>query len=425
VFDLCSKNKHRLVMFPLMTCLLCLSQRQVFFTHWNKFMLLCLGNLRGEAKLARISLESLYRLIWVYMVRFKGENVKTTNQHLTCIVNSLFPKSFKALTPKDIPLNIFVKIIHFISQEKLDFEMKDIIFDLLSVGRCRNLMPERMNVGLRAFLVIADSLAQNEEEPMMPLHNVTFPSGHTLRPRRTCTKMISDSIVKEIGLQNYYEPIRKTFDTILKMLDTQVGRCLLVTRPDNANKDTDDLLSGDRKPKIDLLRTCIAALPRLLPLGTSQEELIEMLARLTIHMDHELAVQAFQSLQYFVNELPEWRKSVFRGFTNFIIREVTDQLMFLSDTGKTTLDRSMRFLLQLLQQWKHVLINSTNKQNLGVNNRSNLSQQTDMETLAMAEGFGIIALCQTHHSRRKYSVMILREVKNIAVASKCLQVKSN
>ena len=52
------------------------------------------------------------------MVRFKGENVKTTNQHLNCIVTSLFPKSFKALTPKDIPLNIFVKIIHFISQVK-------------------------------------------------------------------------------------------------------------------------------------------------------------------------------------------------------------------------------------------------------------------------------------------------------------------
>lgn len=71
--------------------------------------------------------------------------------------------------------------------------------------------------------------------------------------------------------------------------------------------------SGDRKPKIDLLRTCIAALPRLLPIGTQQDELIEMLARLTIHMDHEVAIQAFQSLQYFVIELPEWRKSVFRG----------------------------------------------------------------------------------------------------------------
>jgi len=55
----------------------------------------------------------------------------------------------------------------------------------------------------------------------------------------------------------------------------------------------------------------------------------------------------------------------------------------------------------------------------------NISQQTDLETLAMAEGFGIIALCQTHHNRRKYGVMILREVKNIAIASKCLQVNKN
>jgi hypothetical protein len=37
-----------------------------------------------------------------------------------------------------------------------------------------------MNVGLRAFLVIADSLAQNEEEPMMPLHNGKKPLFHSL-----------------------------------------------------------------------------------------------------------------------------------------------------------------------------------------------------------------------------------------------------
>lgn len=54
--------------------------------------------------------------------------------------------------------------------------------------------------------------------------------------------MISDAMIKDIGLSNYIEPIRKTFDAILKMLDIQVGRCLLVTRPDNANKDTEDLL---------------------------------------------------------------------------------------------------------------------------------------------------------------------------------------
>ncbi|PIO24097.1 hypothetical protein AB205_0205340 [Aquarana catesbeiana] len=34
-----------------------------------------------------------------------------------------------------MPLNIFVKIIQFIAQERLDFAMKEIIFDLLCVGK--------------------------------------------------------------------------------------------------------------------------------------------------------------------------------------------------------------------------------------------------------------------------------------------------
>lgn len=30
--------------------------------------------------------------------------------------------------PRDAPLNIFVKIIHFIAQQKLDFAFKEVIF---------------------------------------------------------------------------------------------------------------------------------------------------------------------------------------------------------------------------------------------------------------------------------------------------------
>ena len=46
--------------------------------------------------------------------------------------------------------------------------------------------------------------------------------------------------------------------------------------------------SGERKPKLDLLKTCVAAIPRLLPEGIGKEELIECLSRLTIHIDPEL-----------------------------------------------------------------------------------------------------------------------------------------
>ena len=56
--------------------------------------------------------------------------------------------------------------------------------------------------------------------------------------------------------------------------------------------------SGDRKPKIDLFRTCIAAIPRLKPDGMSNPELVELLTRLTVHVDEELkgSVQFFSWL---------------------------------------------------------------------------------------------------------------------------------
>ena len=55
----------------------------------------------------------------VYMVRIKCESNTATQSRLQSIVNSLFPKGSKMVTPKDAPLNIFVKIIQFIAKVTL------------------------------------------------------------------------------------------------------------------------------------------------------------------------------------------------------------------------------------------------------------------------------------------------------------------
>ena len=161
--DLCTKKKHCLALFPLVTCLLCVSQKVFFLTNWHYFLAMCLSHLKNrDPKMCRVALESLYRLLWVYMIRIKCESNTATQSRLHSIVNSLFPKGSKAVVPRDTPLNIFVKIIQFIAQERLDFAMKEIVFDLLSVGRSIKIIltPERMSIGLRAFLVVADSLQQ-------------------------------------------------------------------------------------------------------------------------------------------------------------------------------------------------------------------------------------------------------------------------
>ncbi|XP_048455644.1 protein furry homolog-like [Rhincodon typus] len=92
--------------------------------------------------------------------------------------------------------------------ERLDFAMKEIIFDLLCVGKPSKtfaINPERMNIGLRAFLVIADSLQQKDGEPPMPTTGVVLPSGSTLRVKKIfLNKTLTDEEAKVIGWFIYF-----------------------------------------------------------------------------------------------------------------------------------------------------------------------------------------------------------------------------
>jgi hypothetical protein len=250
-----------------------------------------------------------------------------------------------------MPLNIFVKIIQFIAQERLDFAMREIVFELLWVGRPIKIImtPERMSIGLRAFLVVADSLQQKDGEPPMPRTIPILPSGNTLRVKKTyLTKLLTEDMAKSIGIYNYFPHVRRVFVDILRALDTSLGRPFMMTNTQNVNKEPEELLTGERKPKIDLFRTCIAAIPRLIPDNISQSELVDLLARSTVHMDEELSGLAYQSLQTLVKDFPDWRQDVIHGFTQFLSRDVNDTFHHLLDNG-------LRMLHLLLNTWKTAL----------------------------------------------------------------------
>ncbi|XP_055625091.1 protein furry isoform X2 [Toxorhynchites rutilus septentrionalis] len=359
--DACTKSKHKLALFPLVTCLLCVSQKSFFLSNWHCFLAMCLSNLKNkDPKMSRVALESLYRLLWVYMIRIKCESNSATHSRLQSIVNSLFPRGSKAVVPRDTPLNIFVKIIQFIAQERLDFAMRDIVFELLCVGRPIKIImtPERMSIGLRAFLVVADSLQQKDGEPPMPRTVGVLPSGNTLRVKKTyLNKMLTEDTARSIGMSNYFPHVRRVFVDILRALDIHCGRPLMMTINQNLNKEPDEMLTGERKPRIDLFRTCVAAVPRIIPDNMTGHELVDMLSRLTIHMDEELRALAHQSLQTLVVDFPDWRQDVIQGFTQFLARDVVDTFPHLLDNG-------LRMLFAFLTVWKNALSNSsTNNSN--------------------------------------------------------------
>ncbi|KAJ8280141.1 hypothetical protein GJAV_G00050990 [Gymnothorax javanicus] len=413
--DLSSRKKHSLALYPLVTCLLCVSQKQFFLSRWHIFLNNCLSNLKNrDPKMARVALESLYRLLWVYMIRIKCESNTATQSRLNTIITNLFPKGSRGVVPRDMPLNIFVKIIQFIAQERLDFAMKEIIFDLLCVGKAAkafSLNPERMNIGLRAFLVIADNLQQKDGEPPMPNTGATLPSGNTLRVKKTyLSKTLTEEEAKLIGMAMYYSQVRKAIDNMLRHLDKEVGRCMMMTNAQMLNKEPEDMITGERKPKIDLFRTCVAAIPRILPEGMSKPDLIDLLARLTIHMDDELRLIAQNSLQSLLLDFSDWREDVLFGFINFLLREV-------QDTHPSLLDSSLRLLLQLLAQWKLALQAGGKGHDPSKLLQTSPGQRPPGErsphcgVLHAAEGLALVLLCSCQASTRRLAVAILREIR--------------
>uniref|UniRef100_A0A673C866 Furry homolog a (Drosophila) n=1 Tax=Sphaeramia orbicularis TaxID=375764 RepID=A0A673C866_9TELE len=409
--DLSSRKKHSLAFYPLVTCLLCVSQKQFFLNRWHVFLNNCLSNLKSrDPKMARVALESLYRLLWVYMIRIKCESNTATQGRLNTIITTLFPKGSRSVVPRDMPLNIFVKIIQFIAQERLDFAMKEIIFDLLCVGKpakAFSLNPERMNIGLRAFLVIADKLQQKDGEPPMPNTGCTLPSGNTLRVKKTyLSKTLTDDEAKVIGMSQYYFHVRKAIDNILRHLDKEVGRCMMMTNAQMLNKEPEDMITGERKPKIDLFRTCVAAIPRILPDGMSKPELIDLLSRLTIHMDDELRLIAQNSLQSLLVDFSDWRDDVLFGFTNFLLREV-------QDTHQGLLDTSLKLLLQLLTQWKLALAVPGKTSDTAKIHTIPAERGPHSTVLHAVEGLALVLLCSCQLSTRRLSIAILKEIRSL------------
>ncbi|KAM4575147.1 protein furry homolog-like isoform 2-T2 [Fundulus diaphanus] len=431
-FDLSSRKKHSLALYPLVTCLLCVSQKQFFLNNWHIFLQNCLSHLKmpsnnsirkqietlqnKDPKMSRVALESLYRLLWVYIIRIKCESNTVTQSRLLSIVSALFPKGSRSVVPRDTPLNIFVKIIQFIAQERLDFAMKELIYDLLCVGKSHKtftINPERMNIGLRAFLVIADSLQQKDGEPPMPTTGIIMPSGNTLRVKKIfLNTTLTDEEAKVIGMSMYYPQVRKALDNILRHLDKEVGRSMSMTSVQMSNKEPEDMITGERKPKIDLFRTCVAAIPRLIPDGMSRQELIELLAKLTIHMDEELRGLAFTTLQALMVDFPEWREDVLSGFVYFIVREVTD-------VHPTLLDNAVKMLLQLIIQWKQAL-QSGNKNHETQGSTSgrplSLERTPPLAVLHVVEGLALVVLCSCRPATRKLAVNVLKEVRALHTA---------
>ena len=66
--DMCTKSKHRLALFPLVTCLLCVSQKTFFLQNWHYFLAMCLSHLKNrDPKMSRVALGKTFIAFMYYI----------------------------------------------------------------------------------------------------------------------------------------------------------------------------------------------------------------------------------------------------------------------------------------------------------------------------------------------------------------------
>ena len=113
--------------------------------------------------------------------RHRCEANNTTNTRLQLILKNVFPPGARHVTPRDQPSAYFVRILCFIAEVQLKLAMTT-IEELLGAAAIKTTNPdrvqicaERQNIGLRAFVAIANSLGQRWLEYFYP-ENYQFAS---------------------------------------------------------------------------------------------------------------------------------------------------------------------------------------------------------------------------------------------------------
>lgn len=198
-------------------------------------------------------------------------------------------------------------------------------------------------------------------------------------------------------------------------------------------------------------------------------ELVDMLARLTVHMDEELRTLAHQSLQTLVVDFPDCRQDVIHGYTQFIVRDVLDTfpqlvenctrllLVFITiwrsalgnynsgpllktaasttatataaTTTATSVPIQSQTTLTSLQTTSTINSNSSGASSLNSSGISSITQTTALNatdasnkkaeqplvtTMHYVEGFALVMLCNCRAYPRKLAANIMKEVKNLS-----------
>ncbi|KAF2459229.1 cell morphogenesis protein-like protein [Lineolata rhizophorae] len=464
VNPLLQKPKYWQDAFPLAVALLCSSPLDSFAPSWSQLVQLQQPRLRERVS-RPIALQGICQLVWTYL--YRGQDAQSVSaRKIEDVIRLVFQPGKRSILSTDSPVaEPLIQLIRIIGFKHQDLCFRTIIFPLMNAEvftagsvklRVESLDPEKMVIGIRAFLAIMSDL-ENGEVPPFPTWSDTDtfqdalePLSMPLTPRLMNQVPTKSSTAKEDRLsrpvltagfaevaKEYYVKFCKILGEITIICDEAFGGQAVLdekfsvqapktplTEAFSFSRREDHQGSTDpRQGFYDLLHIAVQALPRCLSPHIPFNSLVNLLCTGTAHVQSNIASSSSQSLKAIAKQSHAQQVTI--GFARFIFN-FDNRYSTLSDGGMLGpghIESTLKLYIELLEIWIEEIKQKTKRTALESNqDTANGSRGNVLDlsgTLAHVdevESHGLFFLCSPSRLVRGLAITVLRLISEFDTA---------
>ncbi|CAK7237511.1 Cell morphoproteinsis protein PAG1 [Sporothrix bragantina] len=479
------KPRHWACAFPLTATMLCTSPPDSFGNQWLQLVYPLQTRLKDRAS-KPLSLQVLSRIVWTYLYR-TTDTVSGTIRKLEEVLKLILPSTKRSIVAADTAVvEPLIQIIRFIGFKHPEFCFKTIIFPLINAElftvnrdlKVENLEPDRIVVGIRAFLAVISDLERgavgrppfpqsytmpaSDRTPTSPTLGSPASSGliggianASARARATSvsttnsTNSHDDQLSRPVATNVLTDTVRDYYSRFCEILgkitiicdNTFGGQAALdekfsspgpktpIAETFNFARREDHQNPTDQKQAFyELLHVAVQALPRCLSPEIPFNSLINLLCTGTAHIQSNIAESSAQSLKAIAGQ--SHAQQVTMGFSRFIFN-FDDRYATMSDGGMLGADHienTLRLYIELLQIWieeiqrktKDVSSADAGEPGNPMGNADKRGMKLDLSSIwaevDQVEAHGLFFLCSQSRRVRAFAITVLRLISKFDTA---------
>lgn len=455
------KPRHWSVAFPLTATLLCVSSPDNFGTRWSQLVLSVQTKVKDRYT-KPLCLQVTSRLVWTYLYR-TSDSIQVATRKLDDILRIVLPSptSKRSIVASDLAVTEpLIQIIRIIGFRCPEYCFRTVIFPLINAELFANtkdlkveqLDPDRIVVGIRAFLSIMSDLEKGEDgrPPFpqnydIPLTQERLPTSpmagapprHYFKPPPPTNpreEMVSRPVLTHVlsdPVRDYYYKFCQVLGKITIICDnTFGGQAALdekfgspagpktpISDTFNFSRRDDQVNSTDNQKQAfyELLHVAVQALPRCLSPDIPFNSLINLLCTGTAHVQSNIAESSANSLKAIARHSNA--QGVITGFSRFIFN-FDDRYSTMSDGGMLGpghIENTLRLYVELLQIWTDEIrqkMKDSESEEPGSATFDKRALKLDLSSIwaevDQAEAHGLFFLCSQSRRVRYFAITVLR-----------------